>query len=188
MPPNETNISRFVLSDFPALTSIFIGANCFTSTSTFSVSNCNRLRDIQIMDGCFLPYSNKETFLQLSSYSSFSIENCNSLKQLDIHPNSFVHYSKFNLSSLGNLQTIRIGRMNTSSSCFYYSTRFELTNLPRLQTVELGDYSFFYVNKICMMNAPALTELHIGDRALYGDMNALYQNTIELDGRSAMKW
>ena len=122
--PNWTCIDNdytiFDFSRFSLVESIEIGNHCFASVKTFKIEGLNRLKTIKIGKRSF---TQRKNWFGNDESKSFHILNCESLESIQIGEYSFSDFGgDFELKNLPQLQSIRIGTIESKSWNFCYSS------------------------------------------------------------------
>lgn len=86
---NDESITEFVLSDYPNVSMIDIGNNCFYFVTSFKLQNLPQLESLTV---------GWKSFHHISTKGRFSIQGCSSLVHIDIGLESFYDYEEFQLS------------------------------------------------------------------------------------------
>lgn len=189
-------VTQFVLSELNELETVTIKKKCFCTRakltyyiqySIFSISNCQRFRELRLDNDVF--YS-CETFelCNLPSLLTVSIGNrsfqyacyCKlngipSLKKLDIGNNCFKDNYFFELDGYNELESVRIGNKSFTIApdrwLYYFQCGkypdarggFKLTNCSSLKDLHIGDDTFSWYRHISWSNLPSLESISIGN-------------------------
>ena len=144
-------VAGFKLSKRPFLQSIRIGNDCFASVSSVQIMGLSSLRSISIGSNSF---TGKKNDYGSDRSKDIYINNCKVLQSIEIGEYSFSDYGgQFSLKGLPSLQSLLVGKVNSTSSNFYSVNTFTLQgilplilsillDLPNLQSVSLGDFAF----------------------------------------------
>ncbi|CBK25291.2 uncharacterized protein [Blastocystis hominis] len=107
------------------LESIEIGDECFESVKTFKIDGLNRLKTIKIGNNSFTQMKSPNWDYEKADKKSksFHILNCESLESIQIGEYSFSDFAgDFELKNLPQLQSIRIGTIESRSYNFWCSS------------------------------------------------------------------
>ena len=121
-------VTGFKLSKRPFLHSIQIGNDCFASVSSVQVMGLNSLRSISIGSNSF---TGKKNGYGRDRSKDIYINNCKVLQSIEIGEYSFSDYGgQFSLKGLPSLQSLLVGKVNSTSSNFYSVNTFTLQGIP----------------------------------------------------------
>ena len=102
---NFVNFRRFELASVCSLQCILIDKDCFRNVHEFVLDGLDGLETVKIGSNCFLHVNYK-----IQGDKGCKITNCRNLRQLEIGYQSFMSTTRFELSSVDSLQSIKFGR------------------------------------------------------------------------------
>lgn len=158
-----SQMKKFSVSSFPRLLRIVIGNGMAPNCAAFQVRGMPELRSIYVGEDSFTASSRCDAKNAIVLQDAirrtpkvFEVVDCPALEEIVIGNGSFADFTQCTLRDLPRLHELTIGSarpedgFENRSYAFVASEALELKDLVALETVEIGNYAFYYAQKMVL--------------------------------------